>query len=163
MAWLILPAGLTAAVYRAAGHFAARYPETMAGYDTMSAERRRHADIRAAGRCVARYRRAAGCVSLAGAEAPIPGLPEVWSLRIFGASAAVPPGASAEQNDDVAGIRSSPDHILSGSGSHNRADFHSFRHIIGMVNLLHQPRRQTDLVAVGRVTAGRATHQLLLG
>ena len=90
MAWLILPAGLTAIVYRAVGGLAARYPETMAGYNTMSAERRRHVDIRAAGRCVARYCRAAGCVSLAGAEAPMPGLPEVWSLRIFGASAAVP-------------------------------------------------------------------------
>ena len=90
MAWLILPAVLTAAVYRAAGHLAARYPETMAGYNAMSAERRRHADIRAAGRCVARYRRAAGYVSLAGAGAAFPGLPKVRSLRIFGASAAFP-------------------------------------------------------------------------
>lgn len=79
-----------AVIYSATGLLIKRYPETMAGYSTMSAERKKYVDIQAVGRCVARFLWAAGYVSLAGAIAAIPGIPESWGHWIFGASVAIP-------------------------------------------------------------------------
>ena len=85
-----IPAVLMAVIYSGVGRLVAHYPETMSGYSTMSAERKKYVDIQAAGRCAARFLMAAGYVSLVGALAAIPGIPENWSHLIFGASIVIP-------------------------------------------------------------------------
>lgn len=85
-----IPAVLMAVIYSAIGRLVAHYPETLSGYNTMSSERKKYVDIEAAGRYAARFLTAAGYISLAGALAAIPGIPENWSHRIFGASVVIP-------------------------------------------------------------------------
>ena len=55
------------------------------------------------------------------------------------------------------------DHVFSGSSAHYRADLHALGHITRMVNLLHIPGGQPDLVAVGGITLGGAVYDLALG
>lgn len=64
MDWL--PHLLMAAVWGLVGAFAGRWPETMAGYSTMPAERRAAVDIRGAGRLLAWLCFLSAVVSLAG-------------------------------------------------------------------------------------------------
>lgn len=58
-----------AAVWGLIGAFAARWPETLSGYNTMPPERRAAVDIRGAGRLLARASYLSAAVSLAGAVA----------------------------------------------------------------------------------------------
>ena len=80
-----------------------------------------------------------------------------------GPAAAVASRASSQQDDDVAGIGGLADHIFSRSRAHDRADLHTFRHIVRMIDLFYISGGKTDLVTIGTVAAGRAPHQLLLG
>lgn len=57
---------LLAGIYSAAAWCADNEPQTMAGYSTMSPERRRQVDIEALGHCAARWLRRAAALSLAG-------------------------------------------------------------------------------------------------
>ena len=78
------------------------------------------------------------------------------------AAAAVSPGTSAKQDDDIPWIRRLTDHRPSRSRSQYRSDLHTLRHIIRVIDLLHHPRRKTDLVTVRTITVGRLADQLLL-
>ena len=80
-----------------------------------------------------------------------------------GAAATVPSGASAQQDDDVAGFRHFPDHVFCRGSAHHSADLHSLGHIAGVVNFTDLAGSQADLVAVGGVAVGSAVDQLLLG
>ena len=77
-------------------------------------------------------------------------------------AASVPSGTSAKQNDDVSRIGSLPNYILSGSCTHYCPDFHSFRHIGRMINLLHKAGGQSNLIPIGRIAVSSAPHQLFL-
>ena len=83
--------------------------------------------------------------------------------RTGGSAAAVTACPSAQQNNQIARIGGLADHITAGSRSHNRADLHTLRHIIRMIDFLHIPGSQTDLVSIGAVALGCSPHQLLLG
>lgn len=67
---LILMAGIWSGV----GMLAERYPETLAGYNTLSQERKQYVDIRATGRFCARLMYACCGITLAG-------LPALWFAR----------------------------------------------------------------------------------
>ena len=79
------------------------------------------------------------------------------------AAAAVTSGSAAQKNYDIVRIRCLTNDILSRRRTHHRTDLHSLCHIIRMINLLDQSGRKSDLIAVGRITARRPAHQLLLG
>ena len=79
------------------------------------------------------------------------------------AAAAVPSGASAQEDDDIARIGGFTDYIFSGSGTHNGADFHTFCHIIGMIYFFYITGCQTDLIAIRGVAVRSAADQLFLG
>ena len=79
------------------------------------------------------------------------------------AAAAVASRAAAEQDDDIARIRILTDHGTSRSRAQHSADLHTFRHIVGMIDLFYKACCKTDLVAVGTVSVSRLAHQLLLG
>ena len=79
-----------------------------------------------------------------------------------GSAAAVPPGPSAQQDNDISRIRSLPDHRTARRGAQDCSDLHSFRHIIRMIDLLHRSGGKADLVSVGTVSVSRLPYQLLL-
>ena len=79
-----------------------------------------------------------------------------------GTADAVTSRASAEQDDDVAGIRVLADDGAARCGAHNGTDLHSFCHIGRMINFFNITGSQTDLVSVGAVSPGSTAHQLLL-
>ena len=80
-----------------------------------------------------------------------------------GAADAVPAGAPAEKDDDVARIGIFTDHVFSGSSSHHRTDLHPLGHIARMIDLLYISGGQTDLVAIGGISLGSAVDDLTLG
>ena len=77
-------------------------------------------------------------------------------------AAAVTPGASAKQDDDISRIRGFPDHSSSGRCSKYRPDLHTFCHIIGMIDFFYCSCRQTDLVSVGAVSMSCFSDQFFL-
>ena len=82
--------------------------------------------------------------------------------RTGSTAAAVTSGTSAQQDDDITGIRSLTDYISSGSSTHNGTDFHSLSHIIGMIDFFYKTGSQTDLITIGGISACRTANQLLL-
>ena len=76
---------------------------------------------------------------------------------------AVTTRTSAKQNDDISCRRTFPDHRALGSSSHDRADFHTFRHKTVVIIFLYLPGSQTDLVAVRGIPCRRPDGQLALG
>ena len=60
-------------------------------------------------------------------------------------------GPAAEQDDHIAGFRLFSLDVLDRSGRHDRTEFHMFRNIAWMIDLLDITGRKTDLVAVGAV------------
>ena len=91
------------------------------------------------------------------------GLLSVYLGGTGSAAAAVASGLAAQQNDQIARIRCLTDDILSGRCAHDRADLHTLRHVVRMINLFYITGSQTNLIAVGAVAVGCAAHQLLLG
>ncbi len=79
------------------------------------------------------------------------------------AAAAVAPGAPAKQDDQVAGFRDLADNVARRGRADDRADLHALGDVARMVNLMHQPGRKADLVAVGRIARRRRLAQLALG
>ena len=80
-----------------------------------------------------------------------------------GPADAVPAGAASQQDNQISRIGIFPDHIPSGSGSHDRPDLHSLGHIVGMVHFFYVSRSQSHLVAVRAVAFGGSPGQGLLG
>ncbi len=78
-------------------------------------------------------------------------------------AAAVASRSTAEQNNDIVRVGSLSNDIPARRRAHDRADFHSLCHIIGMIDFLDKAGREANLVSIGRITARRAAHQLLLG
>ena len=78
-------------------------------------------------------------------------------------AAAVASGTSAQKDDDIARVGIFTDDVLSRSSAHNGADFHTFSHIIGMINFFYIAGSQTNLVAVGGIARCRTSDQFLLG
>ena len=84
-------------------------------------------------------------------------------LRGTGSSAAaVASGASAEQDYLVAGDRALTHDVLRGSRADDGADLEVLRDIIRMIELINSAGSETDLVAVGRISARRAVSYLRL-
>ena len=73
MEWL--PFILMGAIYAIIGAFVERWPETLAGYNTMSPERKAQVDIRRCGKFLSRLLYALSALSLAGLAT----LPFDWS------------------------------------------------------------------------------------
>ena len=80
-----------------------------------------------------------------------------------GAAAAVAAGLAAEQDDHVAGFGHLADDILQRGRADHRADLHALGDITRVIDLMHQPGREADLVAVGRIARRRGLAQLALG
>ena len=70
--------------------------------------------------------------------------------------------ASTDQQNHIAGGRGAAEHLRTWGRCHHRTDLHALGHIAGVIDLRHLAGRQTDLVAVRRVTAGRHLADLLL-
>ena len=88
----------------------------------------------------------------------------VVSLRRAGGAAdAVTAGATAEQDDPVAGGRGLTAHMVGRGGGHDRAHLHALGHIAGVVDLVDLAGGEPDLVAVRAVAGGRGGHELALG
>ena len=80
-----------------------------------------------------------------------------------GPAAAVPARAPAQQNHNVAGHGRFPPHVGRRGRADHRADLHTLGRVAGVVQLVHQPGRKADLVAVGAVARRRGGYQLALG
>ena len=78
-------------------------------------------------------------------------------------AAAVTTGPSAQQDNDIVGIRILPDHICPGRCAHNSTNLHTLCNIVGVINFLHIAGSKTNLVAIGGITACCTSYQLLLG
>ena len=87
---MLLPALLTAAIYYAVGRLVARYPETIAGYNTMSPERKWLVDLPATGRFLSRLLTISAVVALAGAVAALPWILAACGQWIVGISLGLP-------------------------------------------------------------------------
>ena len=79
-----------------------------------------------------------------------------------GTAAAVAAGLAAEQDDHVAGFGYFADHVFDRGRANNRADLHALGDITRVIDLVHQPSRKADLVAVGRIARRRGLAQLAL-
>ena len=79
------------------------------------------------------------------------------------AADAVASGASAQQDDDIAGVGIETLHILTRSSAHDRADLHALGKITGMIYFGDMTGGKTDLVAVARISVRSADDQLFLG
>ena len=84
-------------------------------------------------------------------------------LRRTGSAAdTVTAGTSAQQHDNIARIGIQTLYIFSRSSTHNSTDLHTFCSIIWMIDFFYIPGSQTDLVAVGAITACSTVNQLSL-
>ena len=79
------------------------------------------------------------------------------------AAAAVAPGAPAEQDNLVAGGGHFAADVLLRRSAHHRTDFQTLGGIARMVHFVHQPRRQSNLVAIGGIARRRRGDELALG
>ena len=94
------------------------------------------------------------------------GLQRMRGVRLAGAgraAAAVATRAPAQQHHAVARGGRLAAHVLGRGRAHHRADLHALGGVAGVVNFIHQPRGQTDLVAVGTVPRRRRGGQHALG
>ena len=94
------------------------------------------------------------------------GLDGLLSMDLGGSGSsatAIASGFAAQQDDQIARVGGLTNDVLSGSRTHDSADFHTLRHVVRMINLFYITGSQTDLVAVGAVAVGCAAHQLFLG
>ena len=71
-------------------------------------------------------------------------------------------GTSAQQDDNITRIRVFSLNRTSWSRTENSTDFHTFCHIIRMINFFYISGCQTDLVTVRTITVCCASNQLLL-
>ena len=69
---------------------------------------------------------------------------------------------TAQQDDHITGSGNLTADILCGSGGDDRADLHTLCGIAGMIDLVHNAGRQTDLVAVGAVALCGSGNDLAL-
>ena len=79
------------------------------------------------------------------------------------AAAAVAAGAPAQKDDHIAGRGLLTAHVTLRGRAHHRADLQPLGRVAGVVHLVHQPGRQTDLVAVGAVSLRGGGDELSLG
>ena len=77
-------------------------------------------------------------------------------------AAAVTSCSSAEQDDDIARIRSQSLYGTSWGSSHHCTDLHTFCHIVRMIDLLYITGCKADLVTVGTVAVCRSAYQFFL-
>ena len=82
--------------------------------------------------------------------------------RTGSAAASVTSGTTAQQNNNISRIRSQTLNRTAGSRPENCSDFHTFCHIIGMINLFYETGSKTDLISVGTVSVCCGAHKLLL-
>ena len=75
---------------------------------------------------------------------------------------AVTSGLTAKQDDDVARIGIQTLYRASRSRTHNRADLHTLRNVIRMIDFFYIAGRKSDLVSVRTVSVCSGTHDLLL-
>ncbi len=83
--------------------------------------------------------------------------------RARGAAYAIPACPAAEQQDCVAGFGPLPAHLRGGYGTYHGTDLHALGYVTVIVDLAHMRRRQTYLVAVGRVALHRLARDDALG
>ena len=67
---------------------------------------------------------------------------------------AVAASSASKQDDDVAGLRSSADYVLGGSGGDYGAKLHALCRVSGMVYFVDLACGQADLVSVARKALG---------
>ena len=79
-----------------------------------------------------------------------------------GAAAAVAASAASQKNDDIARIRRLPDHGTAGGSAHHGPDFHTFCHVIRMINFFYVSGGQSDLIPIGTISVSRRADQFLL-
>ena len=79
------------------------------------------------------------------------------------AAAAVAPGAPAKEDNLVAGGRHFAADVLLRRSADHRADFQTLGGIARMVHFIHQPRCQSNLVAIGGIARRRRGDELALG
>ena len=80
-----------------------------------------------------------------------------------GTADAVTTGASAQQDDHIAGGGFLAADMAGGGGADHSADLHALGGIAGVVQLGDLPGGKTDLVAVAGIAGGGGGHQLALG
>ena len=78
------------------------------------------------------------------------------------AAAAVAPRAAAQEHDHVPGRGRFAPHVFRRSRRDHRADFHVLGRVTIVINLVHNARRQADLIAIGTVARRRRGNQLFL-
>ena len=78
------------------------------------------------------------------------------------AAAAVAPGTPAQQHHDVAGHGGFAAHMALRSRAHDHADFHALGGVALVIDFVHQPGGQADLVAIAAVAGRRGGGQLPL-
>ena len=74
----------------------------------------------------------------------------------------IAPGTSSQQDDDIARIRSFPDHGFARSRAKHCPNFHSFCCIVRMIDFFYQTCRQPYLISIRTVSVCGLPHQLLL-
>ncbi len=80
-----------------------------------------------------------------------------------GTADAVAPRTPADQYHHIAAARALAHHILTRGGANHCANLHPLRLVSPVVYLVHQPCRQADLVAIGRISVRRLPGDLPLG
>ena len=86
-------------------------------------------------------------------------------MRLAGAGRSpdtVPAGAAAQENDHIPRGGPLPAHVFLRGGGDDRADFHPLRRVAGMIKLIHDARRQANLIAIGGITRRGRGDQLPL-
>ena len=86
-------------------------------------------------------------------------------MSLWGAcctAAAITACTSTQENNNISRIRSLSDNIASRRCCHHRTDFHTFCHIIRMIDFINKTCGQTNLVTIGAVAAGCTCHQFSL-
>ncbi len=83
--------------------------------------------------------------------------------RARGAADAVAARATAQEHHHITGRWRLAAHVVGWGSTHHGADFHALGGVAGMVQLVHVPGGQADLVAVGRIAGRRRGHELALG
>lgn len=96
-----IPFLAVAVIFAACGVCAGRYPETIAGYSTLSPERKMLVDVRAAGRLLSRLLCGCAAAVLLGSLLPLP-LPLTFAATVGGSAAVLLGGALYARRYDFA-------------------------------------------------------------